>query len=104
LLYVDPDSRRNWGAWPIGITNQKCHPAVRYLKDATMRTRDGAETAKHDALKDAARKGFRDIEEGRYRDVRDSDIAEFITTLGRQASAKIHGQARGSCHPGRLSK
>lgn len=50
--------------------------------------RDAFEAAKLAALKEAARIGFRDIDEGRYSDVGDGDLEALISDLGRQASER----------------
>lgn len=51
--------------------------------------RDALEVAKLAALKDAARIGFGDIDEGRFKDVGDGDLETFIAGLGRQASERL---------------
>jgi len=40
------------------------------------------------AFIEAARIGFRDIEEGRFRNVEDGALEEFISRLGQPASAR----------------
>jgi antitoxin ParD1/3/4 len=50
--------------------------------------RDALEAAKLAALKEAARIGFQDIDEGRYSDVGDDDLEAFVSGLGRQASER----------------
>lgn len=50
--------------------------------------RDAFEAAKLAALKEAARIGFQDIDEGRYSDVGDDDLEALISGLGRQASER----------------
>ncbi|TSD85654.1 hypothetical protein FFK22_026205 [Mycobacterium sp. KBS0706] len=40
-------------------------------------------------LREAARSGFADIEEGRYRDVSSDDLKDFIAEIGRRASATL---------------
>ncbi|MBN9222484.1 MAG: type II toxin-antitoxin system ParD family antitoxin [Mesorhizobium sp.] len=47
--------------------------------------REALERAKLAALEEAARIGFRDVAEGRFRDVNDEHLEEFIHGLGRQA-------------------
>lgn len=48
--------------------------------------REAREEARLAALKEAARIGFRDINEGRFREVSDDGLEEFIGELGRQTS------------------
>lgn len=50
--------------------------------------RDALEAAKLVALKEAARVGFQDIDEGRFSDVGDDDLESLISDLGRQASER----------------
>lgn len=47
--------------------------------------REALEAAKLKALQEATRIGFRDLDEGRYREVGDTDLDGFIAELGRQA-------------------
>jgi antitoxin ParD1/3/4 len=55
-----------------------------------MPTRDGMLTeAKLAKLLEAARIGFTDIEEGRYRDVADQELEKYLSRLGRQASDRV---------------
>jgi antitoxin ParD1/3/4 len=51
--------------------------------------REARENAKLAALKEAVRIGFKDIEEGRFREIEDDDLDEFISGLGRQASTLV---------------
>jgi antitoxin ParD1/3/4 len=48
--------------------------------------REALEAAKLTALQEAARVGFRDIEEGRFVDVGDNDLEGFVRGLGREIS------------------
>lgn len=50
--------------------------------------RETEEAVRLAALKEAARIGFQDIEEGRFRDVHGDRLGEFITGLRRQGSAR----------------
>lgn len=50
--------------------------------------RDALEAAKLAALKEAARIGFDDIDEGRFQDVDDGHLVAFVAGLGRQASKR----------------
>lgn len=40
-------------------------------------------------LREAARIGFADIEEGRYRDIAPDDLEDFVAEIGRRASASL---------------
>lgn len=51
--------------------------------------RDAFEVAKLAALQEAAAAGFRDIDEGRFQDVADNNLEQFIGALGRQASDRV---------------
>ena len=53
--------------------------------------REALEAAKLSALRAAARAGFRDIEEGRFHDVDDRNLEEFIGALGREATDHARG-------------
>lgn len=47
------------------------------------------ETAKLKALKAAAQRGFIDIEDGRFTDVTDDALDDFISALGRTAEMPV---------------
>ncbi|GAH49304.1 MAG: type II toxin-antitoxin system ParD family antitoxin [Rudaea sp.] len=51
--------------------------------------RERIEAAKLKALKQAARQGWDDITAGRYTDVADSKLKDFIGQLGRQATRRV---------------
>lgn len=51
--------------------------------------RDAREAARLEALQDAARIGFADLDEGGYRDVADHDLETAIEELGRQAGERV---------------
>jgi antitoxin ParD1/3/4 len=40
-------------------------------------------------LREAARIGFADIEEGRYRDIELGDLEDFVAEIGRRANAAL---------------
>lgn len=50
--------------------------------------RETLEAAKLAALTEAARIGFRDLDEGRFREVGDDDLEAFVAGLGQQASRR----------------
>ncbi len=54
--------------------------------------REAREEARLVALSEAARIGFRDIEEGRFRDVSDDQLDNIMSGLGRVASTRNAGQ------------
>jgi antitoxin ParD1/3/4 len=56
--------------------------------------RDALEAAKLAALKEAARIGFGDLDEGRFQDVSDGDLEAFIAGLGRQASERVRASGK----------
>ena len=46
--------------------------------------REAREAAKLHALQQAAAVGFGDLDEGRYRDVREDELPDYIAALGRR--------------------
>ena len=50
--------------------------------------REAREAAKLAALKEAAAIGFHDIEQGRFEDVTEDGLEEFMSGLGQQASLR----------------
>ena len=51
--------------------------------------RDAREAAKLKALQEAARIGFADLDQGRFRDVAEGDLDAVIGDLGRRAEARV---------------
>ncbi|NTH66607.1 type II toxin-antitoxin system ParD family antitoxin [Agrobacterium rhizogenes] len=51
--------------------------------------RDALDVVKLEALREAARVGFLDIEGGRFADVNDDELEGFISGLGRQAGQRV---------------
>lgn len=51
--------------------------------------REAREAAKLQALQEAARTGFADINESRHRDVADDELDDYLTALGRDASRRV---------------
>lgn len=51
--------------------------------------REKQESAKLQALREVAGKGWNDIEHGRYADVDDDQLEDFIGHLGRQAASRV---------------
>jgi antitoxin ParD1/3/4 len=56
--------------------------------------RETREAAKLKALQAAARVGFAALDEGRYRDVQDHELEDFIASLGKRASARVRSASR----------
>lgn len=53
-----------------------------------IETREDREAAKLAALREAARAGFADLEDGRFADVADDGLDDFIARLGREAETR----------------
>ncbi|MGK9054660.1 type II toxin-antitoxin system ParD family antitoxin [Neorhizobium petrolearium] len=51
--------------------------------------RENRETVRLKALQEAARTGFADLEEGRFVDVSDDGLDDFIAGLGREAATRL---------------
>jgi antitoxin ParD1/3/4 len=51
--------------------------------------RNAREAAKLEALQEATRVGFADLDEGRYRDIAEDDLGIQIGGLGRQAGERL---------------
>lgn len=51
--------------------------------------RERIEAVKLEALTVAAQHGFTDIAEGRFKDVADDGLDDFISALGREAQARL---------------
>ena len=47
------------------------------------------DAARLDALKNAAETGWSDLDAGRYADVEEDELGEFIGTLGRRAADRV---------------
>jgi hypothetical protein len=65
----------------------------RHRKAAGRKWPDGgvhSKGVKLKALQDAARTGFADLDEGRFRDVADGDLDAAMGDLGRRAAARAH--------------
>lgn len=56
--------------------------------------REAAEASKLEALQNAARLGFADLEEGRFTDIADDELENAITALGREAEARVRKARR----------
>jgi antitoxin ParD1/3/4 len=56
--------------------------------------REAREAAKLRALQEAAQTGFADLDQGRYRDVQDDELEDFIAALGRHAGHRVSAAGR----------
>ena len=56
--------------------------------------RDARERTKLQALQEAARIGFADLDEGRYRDIAEDELETIIGEFGRRASEKVRSAGR----------
>jgi len=54
-----------------------------------IEARDARERTKLQALQEAARVGFADLDEGRYRDVAEDELETIIGELGRRTTATV---------------
>jgi antitoxin ParD1/3/4 len=54
--------------------------------------REAENAAKLDALREAAAVGWRDLEAGRYRDVSEDALADYIAQLGERARKRVRPQ------------
>ena len=54
--------------------------------------REAEEAAKLEALKQAAEVGWRDLENGRYRDVAEEDLDKYIKQLGERAAEHLRAK------------
>jgi transposase len=95
LIVESKRDKPHWGARKIR------EPLIRKLASEVLRDglrlveqREAREKARLDALTKAASIGFRDIEEGRFRDIGDNSLEEFISGLGQQASALVKKAGR----------
>jgi antitoxin ParD1/3/4 len=57
--------------------------------------RAAEDAARLDALRQAAQTGWDDIAAGRYTDVAEDELADFIGGLGRQAAERTHRATNG---------
>ena len=51
--------------------------------------REAREAAKLKALQEMAHVGFSDLDQGRYRDLQDDELEDFIAGLGRHAGHRV---------------
>lgn len=55
----------------------------------------GDHAAKLSTLRAEVQKGFDDLDQGRYVDVANADIAEFIENIGRRAAQRVDAEHAG---------
>jgi len=56
--------------------------------------REAREAAKLKVLQKAALTGFVDLDQGRYRDLPDDELEDFVADLGRRAGQRVHAADR----------
>ena len=55
--------------------------------------REAEHAARLEALREAAQVGWRDLNAGRYRDVTDEELTDYISQLGARASKQVRAKA-----------
>jgi antitoxin ParD1/3/4 len=53
-----------------------------------IETRENRESARLQALREAAQTGFCELDDGRFTDVRDGDLDDFVASLGRRSEIR----------------
>jgi len=78
------------------VTSGRYQNASEVLREGLrlIEQREAREAAKLQALRAAAGVGFADLEQGRFRDLQDDTLADFIAGLGRQAEHLVRGGGR----------
>jgi len=73
------------------VSKDRYQNASEVLRDGLrlVEEREANHAAKLQALREAARVGFTDLDEGRYRDVNDEELDSFVEALGRHASERV---------------
>jgi len=76
------------------VASGRYQNASEVLRDGLrlVEQREAENAAKLDALREAAAVGWRDLEAGRYRDVREDALADHIAQLGELASTRARAQ------------
>jgi antitoxin ParD1/3/4 len=55
--------------------------------------REAEDAARLEALREAAQAGWRDLEAGRYRDVTQEGLADYVGQLGARASKQVRAES-----------
>ena len=73
------------------VTSGRYQNASEVLREGLrlIEQRDDREAAKLEALREAARIGFSDLDDGRFIDVADGELEGFVSGLGLRAEARI---------------
>lgn len=73
------------------VSTGRYQNASEVLRDGLrlVEEREAHQAARLEALREAARVGFADLEEGRYRDLGDDELDGFVEALGRRASERV---------------
>ncbi len=77
------------------INSGRYQNASEVLRDGLrlIEQREAEDAAKLEALRDAAQVGWRDLEAGRYREVSQTGLADYVSELGQRAAERV--RARG---------
>ena len=59
-----------------------------------IEAREAREAAKLEAMRSAAQLGFADLDEGRYRDLQDDELEDFVARLGSNAGGRVRAAGR----------